>query len=63
MVTQTLLKRVPDVERLLSKIHVGTCKLADFLQVLDTFDTVYAALKGLQSQLDDLKSSRLELNW
>jgi DNA mismatch repair protein MSH6 len=60
---QMLLKRLPDVERLLSKIHVGTCKLVDFLQVLDTFDTVYAALKGLQSQLDDLKSSRLELNW
>jgi DNA mismatch repair protein MSH6 len=31
------LKKLPDLERLLSRIHSGTCKIADFLHVIRSF--------------------------
>lgn len=30
-----LAKGLPDLERLVSRIHAGTCKVADFIKVLD----------------------------
>ena len=49
---------MPDLERLLSKVHVGTCKLADFLVLLDTLDVVAATLAKVQPFLAELTSPR-----
>ena len=36
-----LLKTCPDLERLIARVHVGTCKLPLFLDLLDAFDKVH----------------------
>jgi DNA mismatch repair protein MSH6 len=33
-------RNVPDLERLISRIHAGRCKQADFLKVLDAFEKI-----------------------
>jgi DNA mismatch repair protein MSH6 len=38
------LKRLPDLERLLSRIHAESCKLKDFLAVLDGFELLMVSL-------------------
>lgn len=30
-----VVKAIPDLERIVSRIHAGTCKVKDFLKVLD----------------------------
>ncbi len=35
-----VLKRCPDLERLIARVHVGTCKMSLFLDLLDAFDKV-----------------------
>jgi DNA mismatch repair protein MSH6 len=30
-----VVKGIPDLERIVSRIHAGTCKVKDFLKVLD----------------------------
>ena len=35
-----VLKDCPDLERLIARVHVGSCKLALFLDLLDAFDKV-----------------------
>jgi len=30
-----VVKGIPDLERIISRIHAGTCKVKDFLKVLD----------------------------
>eukprot|EP00730_Choanoeca_flexa_P003225 TRINITY_DN11332_c0_g2_i4.p1 TRINITY_DN11332_c0_g2~~TRINITY_DN11332_c0_g2_i4.p1 ORF type:complete len:1069 (+),score=317.75 TRINITY_DN11332_c0_g2_i4:188-3208(+) len=40
-----LLKEVPDLERLLARVHIGACKLADFLDLLSAFELVRDAVK------------------
>lgn len=52
-----LLRRLPDLERLLSRVHVGSCRLPDFLDLLDAFDRVAEVVAGLETE--GLASPRL----
>ena len=36
----SLLKAVPDLERVMARVHIGACKLKDFLEVLTAFERV-----------------------
>ncbi|KAI4173967.1 MAG: hypothetical protein LQ348_006446, partial [Seirophora lacunosa] len=54
------LSKLPDLERLISRIHAGSCKAADFVRVLDGFEqieytmsllTKFGAGEGLIGQL------------
>jgi DNA mismatch repair protein MSH6 len=33
-------RNVPDLERLISRIHAGRCKQSDFLKVVDAFERI-----------------------
>ena len=39
--------RFPDLERIVSRIHAGSCKIADFLVVLSTFRTLMVSFRDL----------------
>eukprot|EP00055_Hartaetosiga_balthica_P004931 m.13709 g.13709 ORF g.13709 m.13709 type:complete len:1251 (+) comp4189_c0_seq1:110-3862(+) len=58
----SLLKPLPDLERLLSRIHVGNCKLSDFLTTLDAFEALSEGMERIESIVAgiSLLSSRLE---
>jgi DNA mismatch repair protein MSH6 len=53
------LTRMPDLERLVSRIHAGTCALPDFLAVLRTFQGVAAAIARMQDVAAQCKSRTL----
>ncbi|KAG8825170.1 DNA mismatch repair protein msh6 [Serendipita sp. 401] len=42
-----LVKGMPDLERIVSRIHAGTCKEKDFLKVLDAFNKLNKGLSDL----------------
>jgi DNA mismatch repair protein MSH6 len=44
------LTKLPDLERLISRVHAGTCKVADFIRVLEGFEQI----EYLMSLLDDI---------
>ncbi|GAA5837892.1 hypothetical protein JCM9279_004059 [Rhodotorula babjevae] len=50
-------KKLPDLERMLSRIHGKTCRKADFLKVIESFEDVDAKLKTLADLAEDFKSS------
>lgn len=58
---QQLLKKLPDLERLLSRVHVGSCKLADLLALLDAIEQVESVMRSLSASVDlsSLQSARL----
>jgi DNA mismatch repair ATPase MutS len=43
---QEVVKGVPDLERIVSRIHAGTCKVKDFLKILEVrcFVPIYMVL-------------------
>ncbi|GME76668.1 unnamed protein product [Ambrosiozyma monospora] len=43
------LARLPDLERLLARIHSGTLKVSDFSKVISGFETICQLMKTLQS--------------
>ncbi|KAH7092791.1 DNA mismatch repair protein Msh6 [Auriculariales sp. MPI-PUGE-AT-0066] len=47
-----LMRGVPDLERLLARIHGGTCSIKSFLQVMETFKALNGNLDKLESQMD-----------
>ncbi|KAL6888030.1 muts domain V domain-containing protein [Trichoderma evansii] len=57
------LVKMPDLERLISRIHAGACKPEDFVRVLEGFEqieytmTLLAAFKGGNGLIDKLISS------
>ncbi|BGP39629.1 DNA mismatch repair protein msh6 [Rhodotorula kratochvilovae] len=53
----TMAKGLPDLERMLSRIHGKTCKKGDFLKVIESFEHIDAALKTLGELAEDFKSS------
>lgn len=59
-ILQALLKDVPDLERLIARVHVGQCKLPDFLRLLDGFDMVWETVSDLQASASSLTSRRLK---
>lgn len=42
-----LVRGMPDLERIVSRIHAGTCKVKDFLKVLESFKKLNNGLSGL----------------
>ncbi|EGD83460.1 hypothetical protein PTSG_04067 [Salpingoeca rosetta] len=47
----SMLKPLPDLERLLSRVHVGNCKLSDLISLLDAFDAVSGQDEGCVGSL------------
>ena len=43
-VLRSLLRKLPDLERDISQIHVGACKVQNFIKTLDAFDKVRRAI-------------------
>ena len=61
------LVKMPDLERLISRIHAGTCRAEDFIRVLEGFEqieytmTLLAAFKGGEGVIDELISAMPDL--
>ncbi|KAF9286408.1 DNA mismatch repair protein msh6 [Mortierella alpina] len=51
--------RFPDLERIVSRIHAGSCKISEFLVVLSTFGTLLDTSRRLGSYTDQFKSNKL----
>ncbi|TNY21923.1 muts domain V-domain-containing protein [Rhodotorula diobovata] len=50
-------KGLPDLERMLSRIHGKTCRKADFNKVIESFESIDASLKTLADIAEDFKST------
>ncbi|TPX42387.1 hypothetical protein SeMB42_g05143 [Synchytrium endobioticum] len=56
--------RLPDLERTLSRIHTGGCKVTDFVKALEALDALLLKMKELARFPSNFKSKRLEkLKW
>lgn len=53
-------KKLPDLERMLSRIHGKTCKKADFVKVVAAFELVNSTIGALKKQCDGFKSQGIE---
>ncbi|GAA5880264.1 hypothetical protein JCM1840_003414 [Sporobolomyces johnsonii] len=53
----SMAKKLPDLERMLSRIHAKTCKKADFLKVIEAFELISDTLQNLTSLGEDFKSA------
>ncbi|KAG0090751.1 DNA mismatch repair protein msh6 [Podila epicladia] len=51
--------RFPDLERIVSRIHAGSCKIADFLVVLSTFKTLMDTARRLSSYTEQFQSKKI----
>ncbi|GAA6001069.1 mismatch repair ATPase MSH6 [Rhodotorula paludigena] len=51
-----MVKKMPDLERMLSRIHGKTVKKKDFLEVINSFERIMAGLKTLGDLCEDFKS-------
>ncbi|KAM0787401.1 hypothetical protein ACM66B_003486 [Microbotryomycetes sp. NB124-2] len=52
-----VVKKVPDLERMLSRIHAKQCKKAEFIKVVGAFRQIASGLDGLLNATSDFKSS------
>lgn len=52
-------RRLPDIERTISRIHAGTCKPKDFLGVLESLDEMFGFFEELRSRGTSFSSRRL----
>lgn len=55
-----LLRSLPDLERLLSRVHVGHCRLPDFLDLLDAVERVAGAANADLIGTSTVSSGRLK---
>ena len=53
------MRGVPDLERLISRVHAKTCKKADFLKVMASFERVGKALAYLKELASDFTSASM----
>ncbi|KAF9393211.1 DNA mismatch repair protein msh6 [Podila verticillata] len=51
--------RFPDLERIVSRIHAGSCKIADFLVVLSTFRTLMDTARRLSTYSEQFQSRKI----
>ncbi|KAF9348583.1 DNA mismatch repair protein msh6 [Mortierella sp. NVP85] len=51
--------KFPDLERIVSRIHAGSCKIGDFLVVLGAFRSLMDLTKQLRSYSDQFESKKL----
>jgi hypothetical protein len=56
----SMAKKLPDLERMLSRIHGKTCKKADFVKVVAAFELVNSTIGALKEQCDGFKSQGIE---
>lgn len=42
------LARIPDLERLISRVHAGTCKVIDFLRVIEGFERIQGVVEEIK---------------
>jgi len=57
----TILRKLPDLERIISRIHAGSCKVKEFIQSLKAFTIIMELfINVLNSQVDQLTSKRLK---
>ncbi|KAJ8294900.1 DNA mismatch repair protein msh6 [Rhodotorula toruloides] len=49
-------KKLPDLERMLSRVHGKTCKKKDFIAVIEAFERITTGLKTLGDLSEDFKS-------
>ncbi|KAJ3106424.1 DNA mismatch repair protein msh6 [Phlyctochytrium planicorne] len=54
------LRGLPDMERIISRIHAGTCKVKDFVSVLKGFTTIYKRIDEMKGDVRDFKSAQLK---
>ncbi|TFY82733.1 hypothetical protein EWM64_g1284 [Hericium alpestre] len=52
-------KRLPDLERIVSRIHAKNCKVKDFLKVLGAFRKLSKGLTGLANQSEEFDSKTI----
>jgi DNA mismatch repair protein MSH6 len=52
-------RKLPDLERIISRIHAGTCRVKDFVSVLTAFQDLSNAVKWAREEAKDLKSRKL----
>lgn len=57
--TESKFRKLPDIERAISRIHAGTSRPKEFVSTLDAFDEVFAFFGELEAGSDEFKSSRL----
>jgi DNA mismatch repair protein MSH6 len=53
-------KNIPDLERLISRIHAGRCKQSDFLKVMSAFKKLNAGFSDLASLAKSFNSSSVD---
>ncbi|KAK9253506.1 muts domain V-domain-containing protein [Lipomyces tetrasporus] len=46
------LASLPDLERLVSRIHAGKCKVKDFVRVIEGFESIYEVIVKLQTEFE-----------
>ncbi|TPX35274.1 polyribonucleotide nucleotidyltransferase [Synchytrium microbalum] len=51
--------QLPDLERILSRIHTGGCKVKDFVGALDSLETLLEEMQKLSDTAQSFKSRRL----
>ncbi|KAF9923433.1 DNA mismatch repair protein msh6 [Linnemannia zychae] len=51
--------RIPDLERIVSRIHAGSCKITEFLVVLSAFRTLMDTSRRLSSYTSQFRSKKL----
>ncbi|KAF9427910.1 DNA mismatch repair protein msh6 [Podila epigama] len=51
--------RFPDLERIVSRIHAGSCKMPDFLNVLSSFETLLDTARKLRTFTSQFQSKKL----
>jgi DNA mismatch repair protein MSH6 len=44
--------RLPDLERMISRVHAGRCKVKDFVRVLEAFQGIMQGIEEVRSQCD-----------
>ena len=52
-------RNVPDLERLISRIHAGRCKQADFLKVLEAFERISSGFTRLADMAEGFEGSSI----
>ncbi|KAI8853214.1 muts domain V-domain-containing protein [Chytridium lagenaria] len=53
------LRSLPDMERIISRVHAGNCKVKDFIAVLQGFNDIFETVNEAKESLPDLKSVQL----
>ncbi|KAI5476724.1 hypothetical protein MNV49_007314 [Pseudohyphozyma bogoriensis] len=59
-VFDSMTKKLPDLERMLSRIHAKSCKKQEFLKVVESFDKIASGLEKLAGISEDFSSAGIK---